>query len=146
MKAFHTHSNKRKYYKIMHTSISTWQSEKHKYCHNNQLEKDKYCHGNQKKHQIYCKCIHQHWSISHSATYYMIIHRHLHTPAHTSCRHAHTHQLLYDYTQTPTHSCSHLMQTHTHTHIHTVTYHTCPQYRTYTHSRWKRGSSSRLSC
>ena len=25
------------------------------------------------------------------ATYYMIIHRHLHTPTHTSCGHAHTH-------------------------------------------------------
>ena len=28
----------------MHTAISTWQSEKHKYCHDNQSEKYKYCH------------------------------------------------------------------------------------------------------
>ena len=36
MKAFYTHRNNHKYYKIMHMLISTWQSEKHKYCHDNQ--------------------------------------------------------------------------------------------------------------
>ena len=33
IKAFYTHRNNHKYYKIMHILISTWQSEKHKYCH-----------------------------------------------------------------------------------------------------------------
>ena len=36
IKAFHIHSNNHKYYKIMHLLISAWQSEKHKYCHDNQ--------------------------------------------------------------------------------------------------------------
>ena len=36
IKAFHTHWNKHKPYKIMYILISTWQSEKHKYCQDNQ--------------------------------------------------------------------------------------------------------------
>ena len=36
IEAFHTHWNNHKYYKIMHILISTWQTEKHKYCYDNQ--------------------------------------------------------------------------------------------------------------
>ena len=35
IKAFYTHRNNHKYYKIMHILIPTWHSEKHKYCHDN---------------------------------------------------------------------------------------------------------------
>ena len=59
-----THSNKHKYYQIMHTSISTWQSEKrkyyhdkHKYCHDSQSEKYKYCHDSQSEKHKYCHTI-----------------------------------------------------------------------------------------
>ena len=35
IKAFHTHWNNHKSYKIMYILITTWQSEKYKYCQDN---------------------------------------------------------------------------------------------------------------
>ena len=115
MKAFHTHSNKHKYCKIMHTSISTWQSEKHKYCHNNQLEKHKYCHGNQKSTKytvnayINTKVFHTRpltiWLYTDTYTLPLTPHADTHAHMHTSslwhtthAQHTHVHSIAHTHT------------------------------------------------
>ena len=105
IKPFHTHWNNHKSYKIMHILITTWQSEKHKYCHDNQK------------------------STSTVMTIRKAQNNTVNTYINTKKHFTHSH-LLYDYTQTPAHMVTHRhLHTHTHlfsstrarTHTHTLT-------------------------